>query len=94
MGRITTKTLAIIQNMRYNTLWGCCTMAQIEPQKLYTLSQAAALVGIPAVTMRWHARHGQIPARKIGAKVWYVTGLDLLKMLGQQPSTTAKEGTT
>ena len=69
-------------------------MAQIEPQKLYTLSQAAALVGIPAVTMRWHARHGQIPARKIGSKVWYVTGLDLLKMLGQEPGAKGQDTET
>ena len=54
---------------------------EIVETKLYKLSEAAEYLGLPHSTLRYYARNGSVPARRIGAKQWYMSGAAIRKML-------------
>jgi len=52
----------------------------VERGKLYKLSEVAAILGVHVKTCERWARFGELPARKIGRRRWYVLGDDLLSV--------------
>ena len=53
---------------------------EIEPGRLYKLSEMGAATGIPSSTLKRWAINGQIPAIRTG-KLWRIAGADILHLM-------------
>lgn len=55
------------------------TLKDIDPDELYTTSQAADVLGILVDSVKMRCNRGTIPAKKVG-KQWMIAGSDLLEI--------------